>query len=377
MNGRIEIATAQAFQRGKSHNMSVAQGICLDHEMGREGFYMGEIVDSGERKHLWSKFHYDRKAVSETNIVLKVLSFDSLWLALRDGHQDLEQILQSFDRPLKSLISDLEAFKPRRYENTQDILLIDLEGRYLVYWFEMIAEGPSDWITKVEIEYERFSWLNYLPQIYTEESDFLERYLAIFQTVHDHMESVVDQMAQIYRPQQTQALFLDVLSKWLPIDGGAYWNERQKRELLSNYQAYTRIRGSREGIVKYVELFTGKSPFVVEYPSYKYLLESTYHSEVYKRLYGEDPYHFTLILDREALKHAKQFEALHEILSQIVPAQVSYKIALLNPYMVLDDYVYLGVNSYICNQSEIVLDEQSMLSMGVIGGESGEGMTME
>lgn len=125
--------------------------------------------------------------------------------------------------------------------------------------------------------------------------------------------------------------------------------------------------------MRYVSLLTQTQSYVVEFHDYKNLMDSESHQEVYSRLYMDHPYGFTLLVTREAIRNAKMFSNLREIIEEVIPAQSSYKLAVINPYMVLDEYVYLGINSYIAHQSELRLDEQSMLAMGIIGGNSNEG----
>ena len=81
------------------------------------------------------------------------------------------------------------------------------------------------------------------------------------------------------------------------------------------------------------------------------------------------PFGFTLLIRADIITNKAKFNALNQIIRNYIPAQVTYKIAPINPYMILDDYAYLGINSYIYHQTDIKLDERSMLSMGVISHE--------
>lgn len=374
MNPSIRIETAYMWSKGLTEGIVVeSEGIALDSSNFKHGYYIGEIIDSMETGHLWSRMQYRKTPINETSIVLRTLALDQLTVQIGNQLYELESIIEQKRLSASRVCELLSQIGASRHENAQDILLYDQKGRYLIYWFELMADGTSDRIDKVEIFYEKFSWLNYLPQIYSEQSDFLERYLAVFQTVHENLEAIIDKMAEVYMPERTTVDFLEVLNRWLPVDGFEYWNEQQRRHLLSNYQHYNRMRGTRKGIEAYVELFTGEVPYIVEYMAYEGLQDSNYHRQLYDRIYTNHPFGFTLLLQAEAVKDRKQLLALKTILNQIVPAQVSFKIARLNPYMVLDDYVYLGVNTYICSQSEMKLDEASMLSMSVIGDENERG----
>lgn len=368
MNPCISIQTEQAWKKGYAEGIIISErGILLDHDHVKHGCYLGEIIDSNEFGHEWSRLHYDIEDLSETSIQLWTLCLDRLFLDMDGKSVDLETVMTQKEIPLKVVIPRLEELGARCHDNQSEVLLNQEKGRYLIYWFELMSEGPSDIVTALEIYYEKMSWLNYLPQIYSEEGAFLEKYLAVFQTVHEDIESVIDQMATIYMPARTEESFLEVLHQWLPVDGFSYWNPSQKREILSHYREFNEMRGTKEGILKYVSLFTRSEAFIVEYKDFKSLKTSSENMQHYKHLYTEHPFGFTLLVKADTIRNRKQIQALEAILREIVPAQVTYKIARISPYMVLGDYTFLGINSSICNQTEIKLDEQPLLSMGIIG----------
>lgn len=369
----IRIATDKAWLKGTYEGVVVHGGVGLDTNEGHYGVYIGEVVDSGEYKHIWSRLSYDRLYRAETYLRLSVVAIDDLNIVYKGKTLDLEERLEGEGFVAKSLIEVLESLNPIRSENQSELLLSSLEGRYLIFWFEWRAESHSDWVTSVSIYYDYFSWLNYLPEIYSSNKQFLEPYLSIFQTIHESIEDAIDQMDAVYRPKTTLSPFVDILSEWMPLDAPHIWDDFQKRELLSHYMAYSRSRGTKDGLMRYVSLLTQTQSYVVEFHDYKNLMDSESHQEVYSRLYMDHPYGFTLLVTREAIRNAKMFSNLREIIEEVIPAQSSYKLAVINPYMVLDEYVYLGINSYIAHQSELRLDEQSMLAMGIIGGNSNEG----
>lgn len=376
----IKIQTEHAWQNGYGEGINIGpKGISLNAGETKHGLYLGEIIDANEVGHEWSRMRYAFEPINETSIFLWTLTLDQLTVEYKDKIYDLENLLEELDLKsqrgmsessqlsLKTVVHILQAQGAHCHDNQSDVLLYDEKGRYLIYWFELISEGDSHRITQMEIFYEKLSWLSYLPQIYSEEGQFLEKYLAVFQTVHEDIEGIIDRMAEIYKPETTQSSFLEVLNEWLPVDGFPYWNESQKRQLLSAYREFNRLRGTREGILKYVSLYTEKDAYIVEYKDFKDLKDSGEHSRFYKQRYTDSPYGFTLLVFGDSLKSRKEIKALEAILKEVVPAQVTYKIARLNPYMVLGDYTYLGINSSICNQTEIKLDEQPLLSTGIIG----------
>lgn len=364
MNAFLRVDSEREWQKGYYEDLTIdPNGVSLNQ--GR-GCYIGAIIDTEEYEHMWSRLHVKRRYRVETKLIFYTVAVEQL--IIQDGKEllDLEKVILEHQIKPFDLIQKLKVLNPKRHENLNDILLNDHKGRYLIYWFELISEGESDYIEGLEIHYEPYSWINYLPQIYAENKDFLERYLAIFQTVFDDLEGIVDSMPEVYIPRKTKASFLNTLNEWLPIDSFQYFTEAQKRDLLSNYHELNHKRGTKEGLIQLVTIFTGSTPFVVEFKDYKHL---NTQKSLYQRLYMNHPFGFTLLIPSELITNKAKFNALNQIIRNYIPAQVTYKIAPINTYMILDDYAYLGINSYIYHQTDIKLDDNSMLSMGVIGHE--------
>lgn len=374
MNPFISINSVIDWQKGLYENVLVTPfGIKLDHEVSKQGLYFGDIIDSMETGNQWSRMTLNLESRGETKLILRTLALDELTFMRNGIRYDLEQIFREGKMDVKELSMVLESLKPSRFEDHDQVLLHREEGRYLIYWLEWIAEGPSTIVRSIKIYYKKSSFISYLPQIYTESSEFLEPYLSVFQTIHEDLEEVVGKMAEIYMPEKTDVTFLEVLEQWLPLDGKNSWTEAQKRYLLSHYQTFNDHRGTRASVLQYASLFIGSEPLVVEHWEYKYLKDSEYHQDLYKKLYNDNPYGFTLILQSDVPLDKKQYLLLTEMMRQVVPAQTTFTVAQLKPYMVLDDYVYLGFNSLLFNQTDMKLDEQSILSMGLISGDNEKG----
>lgn len=364
MNSFLRIETMREWQKGYWQDLSIDEkGVSLNHGAG---CYIGAIIDTNEYEHQWQRIRIHREPRVESKVIFYTVALDQL--LVQDGKVllDVKEAIEKKALAPYSLIEKLKLLNPQKHENLNDILITDHKGRYLIYWFELISEGESDYIKGIEVHYQAESWIQYLPQIYAENQDFLKRYLAIFQTVFDDLEGIVDNMPEVYVPTKTKTSFLNTLNEWLPIDSFQYFTEEQKRNLLKNYHELNQKRGTKEGLIKLITLFTGEEPLIVELKDFKNL---NTQKSLYERLYMNHPFGFTLLIQADIITNKAKFNALNQIIRNYIPAQVTYKIAHINPYMILDDYAYLGINSYIYHQTDIKLDERSMLSMGVISHE--------
>ena len=359
LNSFIQIEGKKSWNKGYFENIFIEEnGISLDSSASNSGIYLGEIIDSKEYEHEWYRMNFEMDLRFETRIVLNVLALESI--------DFIESLIKNEDIFSTDIFNSLMELESEKFENTSEILLHNLKGRYLIYWFQINSEGQSHIIKKLKIYYKKFSWLNYLPEIYSEDSSFLERYLAIFQTIFEDFEKMIDDMPQIYMPEKTRKDFLETLNKWLIIEGFNNWSEDKKRYLLTNYHEINRIRGTRRGLEKIIQLFTGEYPFIVEFIDFKNYISSSYQKKLYKKLYFDNPYGVSVLIKSKYLTGKKNFQAIREIIEEFTPVQAKCKIIPLNDYIVLGEHAYLEINSYIYNQSEMKLDEKSMMSIGVL-----------
>ncbi len=250
MNPFLRIDTLREWQKGYSEDLIIDEkGVSLNHGAG---CYIGAIIDTREYEHLWSRIRIHRQPRVETKLIFYTVAVEQLLVQSGKVLLDIEEVIQNKTFTPYQLIEKLKLLNPKRHENLNDILISDHKGRYLIYWFELISEGESDYITGIEVHYTQDSWIQYLPQIYAENQDFLLRYLAIFKTVFDDLESIVDNMPEVYVPSKTKYDFLNTLNEWLPIDSFQYFTEEQKRNLLTNYHELNKKRGTKEGLIQLI-----------------------------------------------------------------------------------------------------------------------------
>ena len=63
----------------------------------------------------------------------------------------------------------------------------------------------------------------------------------------------------------------------------------------------------------------------------------------------------------------KEFSDLQKIIEEVKPAWMDFKIITLRPYILLDSYSYLGINSTLGQYRPAELDGFSMLSFSTAG----------
>jgi phage tail-like protein len=100
--------------------------------------------------------------------------------------------------------------------------------------------------------------IKYLPGIY--HTDFMERFLGIFEAILTPIEWNIDNFDLYLNPFSAPADFLAWLGNWYQAGFDSTWSEAQRRQLLADaHQIYAR-RGTRWALGRVLEIYTGVAP---------------------------------------------------------------------------------------------------------------------
>ena len=100
--------------------------------------------------------------------------------------------------------------------------------------------------------------LNYLPGIY--HTDFMVRFLAIFESVLIPIEWNIDNFDLYLDPGTAPCGFLPWLANWFQITLDSTWSEEQRRTLLREAHKIYARRGTRWALSRILEIYTGHRP---------------------------------------------------------------------------------------------------------------------
>lgn len=162
-------------------------------------------------------------------------------------------------------------------EGEWDCLIASPPGRYL--WLRLTLRGDgtaTPTLRWVRIYYPRISSLQYLPATYSEDPisrNFLDRFLAIYDTIRDSLAESISTMARIFDPAATPAGtthageidFLTWLAGWLDLTLDRHWAVEKQRALVKQAYKLYRLRGTPEGLRLHLMLYTGIEPRLLEH----------------------------------------------------------------------------------------------------------------
>jgi phage tail-like protein len=147
-----------------------------------------------------------------------------------------------------------------------DLLILHEPAQNL--WIAGVFDGDgtvSPTVHQMRLSFDHDSYLRYLPAIYRGAdpmAGFLARALEVFESELGDAELAVDQLGFLFDAHAASnvgspASWLDWLSTWLAFELSEAWPEQRRREAVAGAFQLAGIRGTLEGLKRYVELYTG------------------------------------------------------------------------------------------------------------------------
>jgi phage tail-like protein len=234
--------------------------------------------------------------------------------------------------------------------NARDALIEEPPGRYLRMRVKLIGAGQdAPQVPSLEAWFPRTSFLRHLPAVYQETrsgQNFLERFLALFETFFGGVERQIDRLPSLFDPDATPAGFLRWLASWLSLAMDETWPEERQRALLRRVPDLYRRRGTRTGLADLIEVLTGSRPLIVE-PFQLAGAENDDLATLLARLYCLNPYCFCVLLRPYQVRNEEELRAIAHLVDGETPAHTRAGVRLLEPLVQLDRHTYLEINSYL------------------------------
>jgi phage tail-like protein len=104
--------------------------------------------------------------------------------------------------------------------------------------------------------------LQYLPGIYN--TDFMSRFLALFESILVPIEWNVDNFDLFLSPGTSPVSFLPWLARWFEITYDDSWSEAQRRALLIDAHRIFARHGTRWALARVLEIYTGYIPEIAD-----------------------------------------------------------------------------------------------------------------
>lgn len=340
----LTICRQEQWRQGVFFDMDCNQDSLVLSAHCHSGAYCLPPIDSGENGFVWSRLRLDAVLPEDCGLRLYVRAADhgqwQPWEALeqfaQQGGVGIEQHLQTcFGAPLPAGCD----------------VWLDCVGRFLWIAVELTATGTQmPEIRAVSVRMAGDHMIEYLPSIYRGH-DFTVRYLSIFNSMAQDLEDVVTALPRQLDTDSTD--MLEYLAEWLCMEPTQPNLRTRLKTALQDFETMYTVTG----IKRSVRRLTGREPYLIEHFSVDPNRADCQNPTVYRRLYGEQPYRFFVLLPEGTFERRDQMEAFTAQMQTCIPAGSEMALVLLKPCIQLDWHTYLGINSRIGDYIPAVMDE--------------------
>jgi phage tail-like protein len=169
-------------------------------------------------------------------------------------------------------------------------------------------------------------YLQFLPGIYSED-DFTSRFLSIFESVSRPIENTIDSISSYFDPSVASEEFLQWVSKWLNITLINSMPVERKRSIMSRAGDLFETRGTRIGLTKLLEVYTGLDVEIEEnFGPFKLSPQSSLGNNT---ILGEGtPFTFTIFIHISDTE-IPNLDQLRNIIDLEKPIHTNYSIELV------------------------------------------------
>lgn len=325
-----------------------------------EGVWLSRAFDSAEADTVWHKMALNSFIPDGTQIHISYFSQNDDSCIIAGSYRKVDDWLADATIPYREKLNALAEFWSAPVINPSDALFFGAKGRYLWLKIEWIAsERYTPLLESMRIYFPRDTYLNYLPAVYQEDPasrDFLERYLSLFGTLFSEIEEEIEDLSEYIDPERATGEHLRWLATWVGLETDDYWTDEQVQAFIQAAPELYRYRGTRQGLMKTIEIYTGIAPLIVEYFQTKAMRDNGELRHLTDQLYSGDPYTFTVLLRPEQAPTEKQRVVIEQLLDEQKPAYTEAKLVLLQPWMYLDLHTYLGINTVLTEPSLLKLN---------------------
>ena len=228
----------------------------------KTGYYCG-IFDAKQNNCQWHRILFDADLPARSSLVISTFTSDDPMLP--------ESLNLNSSLSLDSSDSSGDEWDSMTFTGgfaAGDMLVQNPSGRYLALKIGFESDSTvSPVVRNLRVYYPRDTYLKYLPAIYqqdTDSRDFLSRFLPIFESVMLTIEDKISNSSRYYNPLAAPDEFVPWLASWLDFALDDKWPDDKKRRLILRAVSLYKERGTQEGLLDHIEIYSGYRPAIIE-----------------------------------------------------------------------------------------------------------------
>ncbi len=328
-----------------------------------QGYACLKAIDSGEKGFQWGRISFECVLAPDSMLLVRAYVSDAKQYG---NSQNLDEFLCTLvpgSSETRLVLNELYTLAGQG-----DDCYINRSGRYLWLMLEWVSSGESPRLDAIRIHMSGDHMMDYLPAIYHKDDDFTRRFLSIFDSMLMDMERKIYDLPALFDYENAPDSMLSYLANWMCVDTRNQSREETIdciRNATRDYEELYTVRGIRRS----VQRLTGYDPLIIESADVDSNRPGCVHSDLYRRLYGENPYRFFILLAEDTFDSRAQMERFLEHMQELIPAGTEFDLVLLKRCVQLDSHTYLGVNAIVSDYVPVVIDENRTIHFDtMIGG---------
>ncbi len=335
-----------------------------EQEMLATGVIITGSIDSTEHDFQWGSITIEVDLPENSVLKVSCFAYDGREVLLGDNVVNLDDYIIYAQGGNLSGLKELNSLFQQAFAGSTDGLL-RVSGRYLWLKLEFLVPQPELFcLRKIKLLLTDEKIIQYLPEIYRdgkENNDFFQRFMEIFDSIFFDIEENVNRMPEKLDYTQAKGDMLRYLADWVSIQDAQSLGDEELKERIAAIMPEYSIIGTKSGIERFVERELEVKPRIIEFFNYKQMLYEGRDKELFKELFGTNPYKFYILLPADVFSRQNINSFLRKLKNNI-PAFTEMEIVLLKKRIVLGKHTYLGVNSMVAEYSYVSIDENIAIS---------------
>ena len=351
------------FKRSFLAGLQVDENELLCKETWYHRMFVSDGIDGVELGALWGRLHIDWKLEKDMVVTVFVAATDikTIWIDNKQYH--LDELLHNSEVPVIQKKRVLEQLGAKKTINQQDILLYELEGRYLYILIEVYGIGNGT-LYNMFVDNKADFFMDTFPEVYRDYGSFFHRYLSVFSSLYMDFQDRIDGVTQFLDVDTAPAELLPIFGQWMGLDvSGNFLSEKSLRLLVKEAYALNRIKGTKAALERVCEIVLDEKVIILEKNVF-HMNTQAENRHLYENLYGDGLYDVTLLIHTYVPENQKS--QLMFLLNQFKPVRCRLKIKYLEPSGSLDGHVYMDMNACVGDVQAGVLDKRIGLDGNIL-----------
>lgn len=325
--------------------------------------FITEAIDGVETGAGWGRLHMDWEVTGDMVVTVYAVATDSRYVWQQDQQFSFEEVLHDADTAPELKRNFMEYANAKKAINQKDILLYELEGRYLYILVEVQGLGEGS-ISNIYVDNQGDLFMDTFPEVYREHGSFFHRYLSVFSSLYMDFQEKIDHVSDMLDIDTAPVELLPTFGRWMGLDiSGNFLKEDRLRLLVKEAYQLNRMKGTKAALKRVSEIILGEEVIILE----KNVIRSETQAEtqeLYEDLYGDGTYDVTMLIHTYVPENQKS--QLMFLLNQFKPVRSRLKVRFLEAKGDLDSHTYMDMNAFVQEAETGILDERQGMDGSIL-----------